>query len=116
MSSPSPPYSGGTVLADVGWYEANAGGTTHPGCGKARNGYQLCDLTGNVTEWTWDRREAYTGAALTDPTGSTSNSYRVVRGGAYHTVPQTHRTSHHLWNTPTQTSHHIGFRLVRNGP
>ena len=42
----------------------------------------LYDMSGNVNEWVWDWKVAYSGNA-TDPTGPSFGSYRGVRGGSW---------------------------------
>jgi len=41
------------------------------------------DMAGNVFEWTGDRYGPYAGDAMTNPTGATSGTARVLRGGGW---------------------------------
>ncbi|MEC7983681.1 MAG: formylglycine-generating enzyme family protein, partial [Myxococcota bacterium] len=47
-------YAGSNSISLVGWHEGNSGNKTHKVCLKRKNGYGLCDMTGNVSEWVWD--------------------------------------------------------------
>ena len=58
-------------------------------CGLDPNGYDLCDMSGNVWEWTWDWYDSpYPSSAETDPTGPGAGSDRVIRGGYWIDSPQ----------------------------
>ena len=57
--------------------------TTTPAGSFAPNAWGLYDMHGNVCEWCWDRKEHYSGNAVTDPVGAVAGRYRVGRGGSW---------------------------------
>jgi formylglycine-generating enzyme required for sulfatase activity len=108
-------YAGSNTLEDVGWYSGNSGYETHEVCTLAANGYGLCDLSGNVWEWTWDWYDDYGGDA-TDPEGAASGSYRVYRGGSWSYVPVVARVADRLGDGPGNRYDALGLRLLRSVP
>ena len=110
-------YSGSAVVGDVAWYGGNSGSTPHPACGKAQNGYGLCDMSGNVYEWTWDwYASPYTAGAQSDPAGPASGSYRVFRGGSWYDDASDTRVAVRYVNGPGVRLYYLGFRLLRSLP
>ena len=79
-------YAGSNAVAYVAWYSSNSSGQTHDVCGKNRNGYGLCDMSGNVSEWVWDWKGSYTNSPTVDPWELISGSYRVFRGGGLYSL------------------------------
>jgi formylglycine-generating enzyme required for sulfatase activity len=67
----------------VAWYAANSNVRTHPVVTKNANELGIYDMSGNVEEWCYDWYALYTSAVVTDPSGPTSGSYRVLRGGGW---------------------------------
>jgi formylglycine-generating enzyme required for sulfatase activity len=109
-------YAGSGELGDVGWYTENSGGETHAVCGKSRNGYGLCDMTGNVWEWVGDWYGAYPTGSVTDPTGAAAGSFRVYRGGGWYFTARFARVASRGRFAPSLRFGFLGFRLVRSGP
>ena len=79
------------------------------------NDQGLFDMSGNVYEWCWDWKGAYSGSAQTNPRGSDEGSYRVLRGGSWYNVPAYLRCSNRNFGSPGDRSRSFGFRLSRAG-
>ena len=110
-------YAGSNEATDVGWVDANAGGKTHPVCGKAVNGYGLCDMTGNVREWVWDRfATTYASAAQDNPQGPSGGPFRVIRGGSWNDSARYARVASRRGWRPGFRFGFVGFRLARPAP
>jgi formylglycine-generating enzyme required for sulfatase activity len=106
-------FAGGTDAGVVAWFDGNSGNKTHPVKTKKANEARLYDMSGNVWEWCWDWREDYKGDSQTDPTGASSGTYRVHRGGSWGYDAAYVRSANRLGSTPSYRYYDLGFRLVR---
>jgi formylglycine-generating enzyme required for sulfatase activity len=109
-------YAGSNEVGAVGWYGDFMRGETHPVCGKSRNGYGLCDMTGNVWEWVGDWWGEYGSASATDPRGPSAGSFRVRRGGGWINDEWDARVAYRNCNDPAYRNSYLGFRLLRSVP
>jgi len=113
-------YAGSNTIDDVAWYEKNSHDlgssdsdyATHAVKTKAPNELGLYDMSGNVWEWCYDWESSYPSAAQTDPTGPTSSSYRVSRGGCWNSSATYCRTANRRSGTPSWRWNDLGFRLA----
>ena len=106
------PYSGSSRIDDVAWYLYNSGEKTHPVKTKQPNELGIYDMSGNVWEWCQDWDGDYSSYAQTNPTGASSGSDRVIRGGSLYSSPWDCRSSGRVYGAPTYSEYDQGLRLV----
>ena len=99
-------------LDEIAWHAGNSGETTHPVGQKRTNLWGLHDMVGNVSEWVADWYGEYSGGAVTDPTGPSTGTYRLSRGGSW-LVGQSAHSAIRLRTNPDYLSGTTGFRVVR---
>ena len=78
-------FSGTGEIEDMGWYDGNSDGVTHPVGKKKPNNWGFHDMHGNVREWCADVYGPYMSCHQKDPKGENpmvSRGERVMRGGS----------------------------------
>ena len=96
------------------WWCANAGDTAHPVGQKLPNPFGLFDVHGNVREWVGDRWGSYTTSVKVDPTGPSTGSNRVGRGGSWYVSARLCRSAVRFDASPIGRWNDRGFRLARS--
>jgi len=92
---------GAFVSTDVGSYGANPWG--------------LCDVHGNVWEWTRSTMRPYPYRADDGRNDPAAPGKRVVRGGSWYDRPKRCRSAYRLAYQPYQRVFNVGFRVVMEG-
>jgi formylglycine-generating enzyme required for sulfatase activity len=110
-------YSFGNADGDLGehaWYNKNSDGKTHEVGTRKPNGFGLHDMHGNVWEWCSNWHDQYPSEAVSDPTGPSTGSYRVLRGGSWSDNSRLCRSASRYRNAPSWRFSYLGlgFRLA----
>ena len=105
-------YSGSNKISEVAWYGDNSNSKTHPVGQKTPNELGVYDMSGNVWEWCQDRWGSYSSSSQTNPTGPSSGSIRVLRGGGWYSIARYCRVSLRNCYSPDFRSDYYGFRLA----
>ena len=106
----------GGQLGDYAWYNQNneilRGGTKSVGR-KLPNPWGLYDMHGNVWEWCQDWYRSHSSGAQVDPTGPSTGSSRVGRGGSFFYGARYVRSAARRGDSPDRRSDTVGARLLR---
>jgi formylglycine-generating enzyme required for sulfatase activity len=87
-------------------------GKTVPVNSFAPNALGIYNMSGNVWEWCSDFGGSYSSTSQQNPTGPTTGSIRVIRGGSWSYNPQNCRATNRNHNTPATRLKNLGFRVV----
>lgn len=107
---------GNETDSSLGDYYGKARGTKPIGSYPAGvSPYGALDMAGNVWEWVFDWYDEtyYRNSPYKNPQGPTSESFHVLRGGAWGLGVIYLRSSFRYWHSPVDlSSYYVGFRCV----
>ena len=98
------------------WCDTNSGHQAHEVGTKLPNPWGLYGMHGNVWEWVQDWHGSYSSDSQTDPTGPSTGSNRVYRGGSFLNPAQYVRSAYRSGNNPGARYYVFGARLLRQIP
>ena len=119
----TPFHTGGCISTNQANYDGN---NPQEGCAKgefrektiavcslAWNQWGLCDMHGNVSEWTMDVYGGYAETGTRDPLRTDAGTNRVYRGGGWIFNARYVRSAVRFSYAPTDRSSSLGFRLIK---
>jgi len=99
-----------TTVNDGYCYTAPVG--TYP---SGASPYGVLDMAGNALEWLadWYQEDYYSNSPYSNPSGPTSGTTHVIRGGGYPDGAERQRCAHRYGDFPDLRSWVVGFRVVQ---
>jgi len=110
------PWGNETPTCSLVNYGGCAGDTSEVGSyPTGASPYGALDMAGNVWEWVADWYDSgyYSNSPAENPSGPTSGTYRVLRGGSWDSNDNFVRSANRNWDYPSYAGYVVGFRCVR---
>jgi len=105
-------FSGSQNINDVSWFRDNSNGSIHPVAQKRPNELGLYDMSGNAWEWCSDYLDEYKENAVSNPTGASTGTFVVRRGGSWDDILTRNRCTYRIGNSFRRSYHSLGFRVA----
>lgn len=113
-------YAGSDDLDELGWYNDNSEGRTHPKGRKNANGLGIYDMSGNVYEWCQDLfsdtyyEECKDQGIVHNPINTKNGISRVLRSGSWSYDTWDCRVSYRYSNSSEFRYDDVGFRVAQD--
>jgi serine/threonine protein kinase/formylglycine-generating enzyme required for sulfatase activity len=107
------------ALPMYGWWQSNAAERCWPVGSLRPNPFGLFDVYGNVGEWCFNRRRAYSESAAADDESERTirpGTHRVFRGATFQQMSKDLRSAKRDSADPATSFSHHGFRIARTAP
>jgi formylglycine-generating enzyme required for sulfatase activity/tRNA A-37 threonylcarbamoyl transferase component Bud32 len=110
-----------SVMWEYAWYDKNTLrlerssiplARTHPVGQKKPNPWGFYDMSGNAWEWCQDWAAPFPAGDAVDPTGPTSGTMRILRGGDWHSDANFARSGNRGHKPPSHSDTSDGFRVA----
>lgn len=108
-------YSFGNDVQRLGryaWFQDTLNKWSHHAGALRPNLRGLCDIHGNLVEWTHDRYGDYAAVASTDPVGMKEGSFRVLWGGSWGYAAGGCWSAIRSVSDPWSRGNYLGFRAA----
>ena len=114
MSSNGYTFAGSNDINQVAWSLDNKSNQTFPVGKKQPNELGIYDMTGNVWEWCndWYDADYYAKSPSTNPLGSKSGLFKVIRGGSWGGLSNFNRVTFRYRYFPGNRGKFNGFRIA----